>query len=212
MKNEVLITHLNNILNNYGYLIKAEWSTNDKDINVIVVQETSGTRQVFYGDIDPLYNYFNIEIFGDNIEHEFFEVESSNLMLYWERILIYHHKTTDRKYGYNKSGGGEGINGFYLSDETKLKISNTLTGRKRQPFSDEHKMKIADALTGRKRQPLSNEIKTKISLGGKGLKRSEQTKINIGNAIRGLKRSEESRKRISEAKKLYWANKRKNTI
>ncbi len=71
MKNEVLISHLNNILNNYGYLIKAEWSTNDKDINVIVVQETSGTKQVFYGDIDPLYNYFNIEIFGDNIEHEY---------------------------------------------------------------------------------------------------------------------------------------------
>lgn len=71
MKNEILITYLNQILNKDGYLIKAEYSTNDKDIKVIVVQETSGTKEVFFGDIDPLYNYFNVEIFGDNIESEY---------------------------------------------------------------------------------------------------------------------------------------------
>ena len=70
MKNEILIAHLNSILAKDGYLIKAEYSTNDNDIKVIVVQETSGLKQVFYGDIDPLYNYFNVEIFGDNIESE----------------------------------------------------------------------------------------------------------------------------------------------
>lgn len=71
MKNEILITHLNNILTGMGYKLKAEYSTNDKDINCIVVTETSGNKQVFFGDIDPLYNYFNVEIFGDNIEHEY---------------------------------------------------------------------------------------------------------------------------------------------
>lgn len=71
MKNEILITHLNSILAEDGYTLKAEYSTNDNDIKVIVVQETSGLKQVFYGDIDPLYNYFNIEIFGDNIESEY---------------------------------------------------------------------------------------------------------------------------------------------
>lgn len=71
MKNEILITHLNSILAEDGYTLKAEYSTNDNDIKVIVVQETSGVKQVFYGDIDPLYNYFNIEIFGDNIESEY---------------------------------------------------------------------------------------------------------------------------------------------
>ena len=68
-RNKVLITYLNSLLN--GYTIKAEYSTNDKDINVIVVQETSGTKQVFYGTDNPLYNYFNIEIFGDNIQSEY---------------------------------------------------------------------------------------------------------------------------------------------
>lgn len=71
MKNEVLITFLNDYLKDKDYLIKAEYSTNDKDINVIVVQEASGTKQVFFGDISPLYNYFNVEIFGDSIEEEY---------------------------------------------------------------------------------------------------------------------------------------------
>ena len=71
MKNEILIAHLNSILAEDGYTLKAEYSTNDNDIKVIVVQETSGLKQVFYGDIDPLYNYFNVEIFGDNIESEY---------------------------------------------------------------------------------------------------------------------------------------------
>lgn len=68
-KNLIVINFLKSILNDYT--IKAEYSTNDQDINVIVVQETSGNKQVFYGDINPLYNYFNIEIFGDNIQSEY---------------------------------------------------------------------------------------------------------------------------------------------
>lgn len=71
MKNEVLITFLNNINALNEYTLKAEYSTNDNDIKVIVVQEASGNKQVFYGDIQPLYDYFNIEIYGDNIEQEY---------------------------------------------------------------------------------------------------------------------------------------------
>ena len=68
MKNEVLISYLSTLPSLSEYKIKAEYSTNDNDTKVIVVQETSGNKQVFFGDIEPLYNYFNIEIFGDSIE------------------------------------------------------------------------------------------------------------------------------------------------
>ena len=44
---------------------------NDKDIKVIVVQEASGNKQIFYDNNNALYNYFNIEIFGDNIQEEY---------------------------------------------------------------------------------------------------------------------------------------------
>ena len=64
-KNLVLIDYLNSIISDYK--VKAEYSTNDKDIKVIVVQETSGQKVVFYGDINHLYNYYNVDVYGDNI-------------------------------------------------------------------------------------------------------------------------------------------------
>jgi len=68
LKNLVLIQYLNSIIS--GYKIKAEFSTNDNDVNVIVVQETSGEKVVFYDNDNPLFNYYDIEIFGDSIENE----------------------------------------------------------------------------------------------------------------------------------------------
>lgn len=184
--------------------------------------------------------YAAIQKYGwDKIEHEYFEVESSNLMLYWERILIYHHKTIDRNYGYNKSGGGEHINGFYLSDEIKRKISNTKKGsipwNKGKQLSDENKQKISESLKGNQRalgHTLSDESKKKMieKLRGKkqseetkqkraeklrGQKRSEETKTKMSKSMKGKNtyaRSEEQKRQISETMKLYWENKRKNKI
>lgn len=65
-KNLVLISYLDSIID--GYKVKAEYSTNDKDIQVIVVQETSGQKVVFY-EANPLYNYYNIDVYGDNIKN-----------------------------------------------------------------------------------------------------------------------------------------------
>lgn len=67
-KNLVLIDYLSSIIPDYK--IKAEYSTNDNDTKVIVVQETSGEKVVFYDNDNPLFNYYNIEIFGDNIKDE----------------------------------------------------------------------------------------------------------------------------------------------
>ena len=64
-KNKVLIDYLRNIVNDF--IIRAEYSTNDEDKNVIVVQEESGNKVVFY-DGSNLYNYYNVDIFGTNIQ------------------------------------------------------------------------------------------------------------------------------------------------
>jgi hypothetical protein len=50
-----------------NYIVRAEYSTNDNDKEVIVVQETSGQKVVFY-DAPPLYNYYNVDIFGTSIQ------------------------------------------------------------------------------------------------------------------------------------------------
>lgn len=66
-KNLMLIKYLNT-LNIDNFKFKAEYSTNDKDTEVIVVQEQTGTKIVFYGNCPPLFNYYSIEIFGESIE------------------------------------------------------------------------------------------------------------------------------------------------
>ena len=64
-KNKVLIDYLRSIIN--GFIVRAEYSTYDENKNVIVVQEESGPKIVFY-DAEPIYNYYNVDIFGNNIQ------------------------------------------------------------------------------------------------------------------------------------------------
>ena len=65
-KNLVLIDFLRSIIS--GYKIKPEYSTNDQDIQVIVVQETSGQKIVLW-ETNPIYNYYDVNIYGDNIQN-----------------------------------------------------------------------------------------------------------------------------------------------
>lgn len=65
-KEEVLINYLRQHFELFE--VKAEFSTNyDKDTDLIVVQETTGEKVVFFGDVEPLFNYFEIQIFGNSI-------------------------------------------------------------------------------------------------------------------------------------------------
>jgi hypothetical protein len=64
-KNKVMIDYLRSIIDDF--IVRAEYSTNDDDKNVIVVQEESGNKVVFY-DGSNLYNYYNVDIFGNNIQ------------------------------------------------------------------------------------------------------------------------------------------------
>ena len=65
-KNLVLISYLNTLID--GYKVKAEYSTNDNDIKVIVVTETAGEKVVFFDNDNALFNYYDVQIYGDNIE------------------------------------------------------------------------------------------------------------------------------------------------
>lgn len=64
-KNLVLIDYLRSITS--GFVIRAEYSTFKDNENVIVVQEESGSKVVFF-EANPIYNYYNVDIFGDNIQ------------------------------------------------------------------------------------------------------------------------------------------------
>ena len=76
-KQLVMIQFLQNKINDNNWKFKAEYSTNDDDEKVIVVQEQTGEKVVFYGDITPLYNYYLIDIFGTSIR----EAKNMSLLL-----------------------------------------------------------------------------------------------------------------------------------
>lgn len=65
-KNLVVIDYLRSIINDYK--IKPEYSTNDNDVKVIVVTETSGPKIVLW-ETNPLFNYYDVNIYGDNIQN-----------------------------------------------------------------------------------------------------------------------------------------------
>lgn len=65
-KNLVLCTYIDSL--NTKYHVVAEYDTNFNNDNVIVIQEANGEKEVFYGDITPLFNYYQIDIFGLKIE------------------------------------------------------------------------------------------------------------------------------------------------
>lgn len=70
-KQQVLIEYLKEIINENSsehWKIKAEYSTNDNDKRVVIVQEQTGNKEVFFGNCNPLYNYYMIDIYGLSIK------------------------------------------------------------------------------------------------------------------------------------------------
>lgn len=70
LKQLVVIDFLKDYINDDSFKIKAEFSTNDNDTKVITVQEQTGEKIVFYGECEPLYNYYMIDIYGKSIQEE----------------------------------------------------------------------------------------------------------------------------------------------
>lgn len=66
----VVIDMLRNLINSTSWKVKSEFSTNDNDTKVVVVQEQTGNKVVFYGNCEPIYNYYQIKVFGTNIKEE----------------------------------------------------------------------------------------------------------------------------------------------
>ena len=98
-KQLVFIDYIQELVNNYtseNWRVKAEYSTNDNDKRVITIQEQTGEKIVFYGDITPLYNYYMLDIYGLSIQ------ECKNISLMFGNLIgksIY----IDKKYTDNNN-------------------------------------------------------------------------------------------------------------
>jgi hypothetical protein len=94
----------------------------------------------------------------------------------------------------NLTDGGDGIEGFRCSEETKLKISKSNKGKKR---SEEDRRIMSIRMTG---GSLSEETKAKMVKSRTGLKRSEETKIKMANSKRCMVVSDETRIKMSKSR------------
>ena len=115
--------------------------------------------------------------------------------LNWIEIyLIAKYKTQIT--GYNLAAGGEGVFGNKWSENSRIKLSKTITGRK---LTAEHRRKISRANKGKPSwvagKHLSEEHKRKLSEARKG----------SGNPMFGRKHSSKSIKKMSVAHRKQWA-------
>lgn len=113
-----------------------------------------------------------------------------------EKSLIEKYNTTDERYGYNLSTGGEsGAAGVTQRKEDREKRSKSLKGRK---FSEETRRKISEAAKGRTFSP---ETLEKMSAAKKGKPLSAEHVRKIAEANRGKKMSDEAKSKIRESRR-----------
>jgi len=94
----------------------------------------------------------------------------------------------------NMSDGGEGPSGAIRSPETRRRMSNSMRGLKKKPFSEEARENMAKAKRG---VPLSLEH-------AEAVRRSRRRGEDHPNYGKTWKNNEETKKRKSEAAKKAW--------
>lgn len=137
--------------------------------------------------------YFSsaIQKYGwENIDHEIIAKELSfDMACKMEIDLIAQYRSNDPDYGYNLTSGGEGRLGYAHSEETKRRISEANTGKKR---TDEEKHKMSLSRKGRKMPPFTDEHRQRISescigrpSSRKGTHLTDETKYKLSEANKG---------------------------
>ena len=110
--------------------------------------------------------------------------------------------------------GGAGAAGCYnivpdarrqiVSDETRLKLSQALRGKKKMPLSAEAREKIAAQLRGRTLSP-DNITKRKATMAARTPEQRAAIAEKVSAKLRGKPKSEDARRAMSAAKPAYWA-------
>lgn len=100
----------------------------------------------------------------------------------FERALIKHY---GRENLCNMTDGGDGVGGYIITDDVRLRISKAKTGHK---HSDETKRKISKSHIGIRP---NKETRLKMSASQTGKKLSDETKMRLSAAFKGKKMSEE---------------------
>ena len=137
----------------------------------------------------------------------------------WEATALHNFGVPNNPMFLNKSAGTKGFKvPENLTESHRLKISASLTGKKRSPHSDETRAKMSSAHKGKthsvearakmssahKGKTHSEEARSKISASNKGRTVSEDTRAKRSAALKGTRKTEEQRQAHSIAMKKWW--------
>lgn len=107
--------------------------------------------------------------------------ESEKIAFIHERALIAHFRSLGVRLC-NATDGGEGPSGAKRSDDTRRKMSESMTGLKHRQFSKETREKMSISATGRKMSPEAIE---KTATAHRGMRRSKETLEKMSAALKG---------------------------
>jgi hypothetical protein len=181
--------------------------------------------------------YFG-SISSKKYKHTFISEKESNIELFKLDILSYHDNREDALeeelrlqlehnvvksdeymneslakvngfFGRDTSGENHPQYGTSLSEETKNKISNTLTGRieseETRKKKSESKMCEKNSFYGKKHSDVTkdkiSETKKGVESWNKGIPMSDESKKKLSEAKKGKKASDETKKKLSEMRK-----------
>ena len=149
------------------------------------------SQQLFWRAIQKYgWQNFKHEIVADNL------TEQEALKLEIELIDFY--KTTNPKYGYNISVGGNGVRGGSMQPIDRKKLGKLIS------------IRMTGKPSPRKGKTITLQHRQRISQGLIGHRHSEETKQKIGNKSIGRHHTSESKLKISEAAKRnkgrHWYN------
>ena len=120
----------------------------------------------------------------DNFKHEILESGLTyDEACEKERFYINKHHSLTTEWGYNLATGGNANK--VMPEESREKISQTLTGRKRQPLTEEVRRKISEAHRGKKMAPRSEDYRKRLSAALTGRKFTPEHCANISKAKSG---------------------------
>lgn len=96
------------------------------------------------------------------------------------------------------------MKGRVVSPETKVKMSQAHSTRKRKPLSEEHKRKLSAKSKGVKRGPMSEETKEKMRQSAKNRPLpSDETKAKQSASLKGRIVSEETKEKLRCKRPTY---------
>lgn len=195
----------------YMHVLPKDISGKENDLIYVGITRVNPIKRWSNGNgyVDNVRFFNAIKKYGwENFEHLIlFENLSEEDAKQKEIELISKFNSTNRKFGYNVSPGGN-----IISKETALKIGKAQMGEKNHrygkhyEFSDSHKENMSKAKLGEKNpmfgkpqsiegrmkksrsllgHPVLEETRKKIADGHRGIKRTPESMQNAWNALRG---------------------------